>query len=134
MPSLKDHNDEQHFSPPGVPGPAAGGGVSMNHRLLLSRTGEDEADILWDDENKSSALNGITYEFADRIVACVNACAGISNEALTSLDWQLAPKAGARPVDVAKLILTLSKYREALARIAAGDCGFADDFAEEALK
>ena len=51
---------------------------------------------------------------ADRIVACINACADIPTEALTSLDWQLAPKAGARPVDVAKLILTLSKYREAL--------------------
>ena len=97
--------------------------------LLLSRTGEHEADIVWDDENKSSALNGITYEFAERIVACVNVCKDIPTESLTALDWLLAPKAGARPIDVAKLLLKMDVYRNALARLVvqAKACNFTDE-------
>lgn len=97
--------------------------------LLLSRTGEHEADIIWDDENKSSALNGITYEFAERIVACVNACKDIPTESLTALDWQLAPKASARPVDVAKLLLKMDVYRNAMARLVdqVQRCNFMDE-------
>lgn len=97
--------------------------------LLLSRTGEHEADIVWDDENKSSALNGVTYEFAERIVACVNACKDIPTESLTALDWQLAPKAGARPINVAKLLLKMDVYRNAMARLVvqAKACNFTDE-------
>lgn len=85
-----------------------------------------EDGILADDCTKANA---------ERIVACVNACTGISNEALTSFDWQLAPKAGAKPVDVAKLILTLGKYREALAKIASNPLDYdVVVLAEEALK
>ena len=93
--------------------------MSVYPPLLLSRTSEHEADIIWDDENKSSALNGVTYEFAERVVACVNACADIPTESLTALDWQLAPKAGARPIDVAKLLLTMGKLCDALELCAA---------------
>ncbi len=88
-------------------------------RLLLSRTGEDEADILEDTPQMGLALGGVKLEVARRIVACVNACADIPTESLVSMNWQLAPVAGAKPVDVAALILKLGEYREALAKIAA---------------
>lgn len=55
---------------------------------------------------------------ANRIVACVNACADIPTESLTAMGWQLAPKAGARPTDVAKLLLKMEQYRKALERVA----------------
>lgn len=83
---------------------------------------------------------GMTDIDAARIVACVNACANIPTETLAALEWQLAPKAGAKPVEVAKLILKLSEYREALAKIAAvGSESFAfvgdlSDIARDALK
>lgn len=54
----------------------------------------------------------------ERIIACVNACASIPTESLTALNWQLAPVGGARPVDVAALLLKLGAYREALEKIA----------------
>lgn len=62
---------------------------------------------------------GLTEVDANRIVACVNACADIPTEALTAVQWQLAPKIGAKPTDVAKLLLKMEQYREALEKIAA---------------
>ena len=96
--------------------------MSVYPSLLLSRTGEDEADILWAGPERSLALGGVTYEFAERVVACVNACKDISTEHLTQFpNWKLAVSNMARPGDVANLILKLGAYREALAQIAARD-------------
>lgn len=66
---------------------------------------------------------------AERIVACVNACADIPTESLTALDWQLAPKAGARPINVAKMLLKMDVYRNAMARLVvqAKACNFTDE-------
>lgn len=67
---------------------------------------------------------------AQRIEACVNACKDIPTEALTGLNWQLAPVGGARPVDVAALLLKLGAYRKALERIAeAAEASLDDDSA-----
>jgi len=93
----------------------------MSTRLLLSRCDDDLADLYWDNADQSMALGGVSYEFALRIAACVNACADIPTESLESMNWQLAPKAGAKPIEVANLILKLGAYREALAQIAARD-------------
>lgn len=77
---------------------------------------------------------------AHRIIACVNACAGIPNEALASLDWQLMPKGGAKPELVAGLLLKLRKYEAALAKIAQVSTedfayvGDLKDIANDALK
>ena len=45
------------------------------------------------------------------------------------MNWQLAPKAGAKPVEVANLILKLGAYREALAKLVeqARRCNFVDE-------
>ncbi len=101
----------------------------MTFRLFLSRTGEDEADIIWDDADQSLALGGITYEFAQRIVACVNACADIPTESLVSMNWQLAPVVGAKPLDMAKLILRMNEYREAITKLIdqVQRCSFIDE-------
>ena len=66
---------------------------------------------------------------AERIVACVNACASIPTESLTTLNWQLAPVGGARPVDVAALLLRLGTYREAAEKLVeqAQRCNFEDE-------
>ncbi len=103
--------------------------MSMTFRLFLSRTGEDEADIIWDDADQSLALGGITYEFAQRIVACVNACADIPTESLVSMNWQLAPVVGAKPLDMAKLILRMNEYREAITKLIdqVQRCSFIDE-------
>jgi len=81
-----------------------------------------------------SATGDVVFKEADkveaeRIIACVNACADIPTESLIVLDWQLAPKAGARPIDVAKLILKLGAYREMMAKLVeqARRCNFTDD-------
>lgn len=63
-------------------------------------------------------LAGLDKATAEHIVACANACADIPTEHLVSMNWQLAPKAGAKPVDVANLLLKLAAYRDALAKIA----------------
>lgn len=65
----------------------------------------------------------------ERIVACVNACASIPTESLTALNWQLAPVGGARPVDVAALLLKLGAYREAAEKLVeqAQRCNFEDE-------
>ena len=72
---------------------------------------------------------GLTETDANRIVACVHACADIPTGSLTALDWQLAPKAGARPIDVAKLLLKMGVYRNAMARLVvqAKACNFTDE-------
>lgn len=70
---------------------------------------------------------GLTEVDANRIVACVNACADIPTESLTAVGWQLAPKAGARPTDVAKLILKMQKLEAALDRLANLHCYQVDD-------
>lgn len=66
---------------------------------------------------------------AQRIEACVNACASIPTESLIALNWQLAPMGGARPVDVAALLLKLVAYREAAEKLVgqAECCDFVDD-------
>lgn len=71
----------------------------------------------------------LTSANAERIVACVNACADIPTESLTAVGWQLAPKAGARPVDVAKLLLKMEQYRNAMAKLVeqAQRCNFMDE-------
>lgn len=69
----------------------------------------------------------IDHANANRIVACVNACADIPTESLTAVGWQLAPKAGARPTDVAKLILKMQKLEAALDRLANLHCYQVDD-------
>ena len=91
----------------------------MSTRLLLSRCDDDLADLYWDNADQSMALGGVSYEFAQRVAACINACADIPTESLEFMNWQLAPKAGAKPIEVANLILKLGAYREALAKIAA---------------
>lgn len=98
--------------------------------LLLSRTGEHEADIIWDDEQKSLALGGVTYEFAERVVACVNACKDIPTSALTALEWQLAIKGAATPEQVARLLLKLNEYRDMMAKLVdqAWRCNFVDEY------
>lgn len=103
--------------------------MSVYPPLLLSRTGEHEADIIWDDENKSSALNGVTYEFAERVVACVNACKDIPTSALTALEWQLAIKGAATPEQVARLLLKLNEYRDMMAKLVdqVQRCNFIDE-------
>lgn len=113
--------------------------MSVYPPLLLSRTSEHEADVIWDDEQKSLALGGVTYEFAERVVACVNACKDISTEHLNQFpNWKLAVGNMARPGDVANLILKLGAYREALALVAGlledGDWRTATARAREALK
>lgn len=72
----------------------------------------------------------MTEADANRIVACVNACADIPTEALTAMNWQLTPKVGAKPIDVAKLILKMGEYREALAKLVEQvyKCNFVDEF------
>lgn len=65
----------------------------------------------------------------ERIIACVNACASIPTESLIALNWQLAPVGGARPVDVAALLLKLGEYRKAAEQLVgqAECCDFVDD-------
>jgi hypothetical protein len=88
-------------------------------RLLISRTGQDEADIVVDNSPiYTSVAMGLELALAGRIVACVNACADIPTESLVAMNWQLAPVAGAKPLDVAKLILKMNEYRDALSKIA----------------
>lgn len=61
-------------------------------------------------------------------------------ESLTALNWQLAPVGGAKPVEVAALLLKLGTYRAALeqiAKISTEDFAYVGDLkviAEEALK
>lgn len=96
--------------------------------LELSRTGEDEADILWEGPEHSLALGGVTYEFAERIVACANACKDISTEHLTQFpNWKLAVATMARPGDVCNLILSRDKYMKALQNIADMTVASSDD-------
>lgn len=66
---------------------------------------------------------------AQRIEACVNACASIPTESLTALNWQLAPVGGAKPVDVAALLLRLGTYRKVMEKLVeqAQRCNFEDE-------
>lgn len=86
-------------------------------------------NTVWDDKGNIVVESCVSRDRAERIVACVNACKDIPTESLTALDWQLAPKAGARPIDVAKLLLKMDVYRNAMARLVvqAKACNFTDE-------
>lgn len=108
----------------------------MNHSPTPWYVAPDDAEV-WDSDGclvadcAEARVEGelIDRANANRIVACVNACADIPTESLTALDWQLAPKAGARPIDVAKLLLKMDVYRNAMARLVvqAKACNFTDE-------
>lgn len=100
----------------------------------LAEMGPESRELVYLDGDRFCEATGEAA--AARILACVNACASIPTESLTALNWQLAPVGGARPVDVAALLLKLGAYREALENIAENP--FDDDYVlntvKEALK
>ena len=108
----------------------------MNHSPTSWYVAPDDAEV-WDSDGclvadcAEARVEGelIDRANAERIVACVNACPAIPTEPLIALDWQLAPRAGAKPVEVAKLLLKMDVYRNAMARLIeqAQRCNFMDE-------
>lgn len=99
--------------------------MSLNY--TVSRTTPTSYEFVLLDGDRFAEAAGEAE--AQRLEACVNACADIPTEALVSMNWQLAPVAGAKPLDVAKLILRMNEYREAITKLIdqVQRCNFIDE-------